>query len=153
MQRILFVCLGNICRSPLAEGIFQHLVEEAGESSRFHIDSAGTSAYHVGERADSRMRKTAKTHGIELLSRSRQVLSRDTQEFDYIFAMDGSNYRDLKRLMNNHSTAKLVLFREYDPLTQGPDDVPDPYYGGPQGFEDVYEIVYRTCKEILNDLQ
>jgi len=150
MKKILFVCLGNICRSPLAEGVFSHLADQKGLDVQ--VDSAGTSAFHIGEAPDHRMRQTALKNGISLTSRSRQILPQDGQEFDYIFAMDQSNYRDILRILGPSVTAQVALFRDFDPAIEGKADVPDPYYGGLQGFEEVYQIVYRTCEAIQERL-
>ncbi|MEM6263675.1 MAG: low molecular weight protein-tyrosine-phosphatase [Bacteroidota bacterium] len=151
--RILFVCLGNICRSPMAEGLFLHLIKEKGLENEFVVDSAGTGGWHAGERADPRMRKTAAKHGVELPSRARKVELADFENFDYILAMDRSNYRDLKNLQQQvaNSTAQVYLMRHFDP--QAPDtDVPDPYYGGAEGFENVYQMLDRSVAELLEEI-
>ena len=148
--RVLFVCLGNICRSPLAEGVFRQKVEEAGLLDRFLIDSAGTGSWHIGQKADRRMRATATRRGVDLDDlRGRQVHSDDLKHFDHIFVMDRSNLHDTLYLDpdGDHGT-RVRLFREFDPE---PDDyqVPDPYYGGPDGFDNVFDIVERTSEAIL----
>ncbi len=148
--RVLFVCLGNICRSPLAEGVFRQKVEELGLLERFEIDSAGTGSWHVGQQADARMRSTAKRRGVNLDElRGRQVGRDDLHGFDHVFVMDSNNLHDTLYLdpEGDHST-RVRLFREFDP---DPDDyqVPDPYYGGPDGFDHVFDIVERTSKAIL----
>ncbi|MEO0468336.1 MAG: low molecular weight protein-tyrosine-phosphatase [Bacteroidota bacterium] len=148
--KVLFVCLGNICRSPMAEGLFIHQVDEAGLTDQFHIDSCGTGGWHVGERADGRMRQTAARHGVNLPSISRKVRLSDFRDFDYILAMDESNLRDLQELEASvaDSHAQLFKMRHFDP--QAPSaDVPDPYYGGQRGFEDVYEMLVRACANLL----
>ena len=146
---ILFVCLGNICRSPLAEGIFRSLVEEAGLSDRFEIDSAGTGAWHVGELPDARAAMVASQHGVQLECRARQVTTEDFTRFDYIIAMDRENLRNLERMAAaTGSDAEVRLLREFDPEGDG-DEVPDPYYGGASGFETVYDIVSRSCRVLL----
>ncbi|HHG86409.1 MAG TPA: low molecular weight phosphotyrosine protein phosphatase, partial [Bacteroidetes bacterium] len=149
-----FVCLGNICRSPMAEGLFQHLVEEAGWSDRFEIDSAGTSAYHTGERADSRMRYTAAENGIALTSLARQFVKQDLNDFDYIMAMDRSNFSNILDLKkpgaNSHAIVRKM--RDFDPQP-GSLDVPDPYYGGAGGFQEVYDILLRSNQKFLEFLQ
>lgn len=150
--KVVFVCLGNICRSPMAEGIFQHLVKEAGLKDRFEIDSAGTSGYHDGELADPRMRHTAERHGMKLTSRSRKFIREDFERFDYIIAMDRSNHRDIEALRDGSEGDGVVhLMRDFDPE---PDslDVPDPYYGGEDGFEKVYRILRRSCETFLSKL-
>jgi protein-tyrosine phosphatase len=152
--RILFVCLGNICRSPLAEGIFRAIVEEEGLADAFEIDSGGTGAWHVGERPDPRMRATAERRGLDInYQRARQVQRRDLLHFDHVFVMDKHNLHDTLALDpgGDHGT-RVRLFREFDPR---PDDyqVPDPYSGGPEGFENVYDIVERTSRAILDRLK
>lgn len=147
---VLFVCLGNICRSPLAEGVFRQKVEEAGLEDRFEIDSAGTGSWHVGDLPDARMMRTAAGHGVDLSDlRGRQVQPEDLDRFDHIFAMDRNNLHDTLYLdpEGDHGT-RVRLFREFDPE---PDDyqVPDPYYGGVDGFEHVFDIVDRTSDAIL----
>jgi protein-tyrosine phosphatase len=151
--RILFVCLGNICRSPLAEGVFRHLAREAGVLDRFEIDSAGTGDWHVGEPPDSRAAAVARKHGIELSGRARQVTREDLRNFDHVLAMDRDNLEELRRMAERAgATAKIRLLREHDPEAEGASDVPDPYYGGPSGFEEVYRIVSRSCRELLAEL-
>ena len=150
---VLFVCLGNICRSPLAEGVFQHLVEEAGLSERFVIESAGTGAWHVGERPDARATMVANQHGVALESRARQVTADDLHRFDFIIAMDRENRRNLERMAaGTDSEAVIQLLREYDSDSDH-DEVPDPYYGGTSGFEIVYEMVLRSCRELLRRIR
>ncbi|MDX1438264.1 MAG: low molecular weight protein-tyrosine-phosphatase [Rubricoccaceae bacterium] len=152
--RVLFVCLGNICRSPLAEGIFREKVNTAGLGNRFEVDSAGTGSWHVGDRPDARMMRTASGRGIDLSGlRGRQVQREDLERFDHVFVMDRSNLHDTLYLDPNgdHGT-RVRLFREFDPE---PDDyqVPDPYYGGPDGFDHVFDIVERTSEAILERLR
>jgi protein-tyrosine phosphatase len=149
--RVLFVCLGNICRSPLAEGVFLHLVRQAGLGHRFEADSAGTGDWHVGERPDARAADVARRHGVELPSRARQVTARDLSEFDHVLAMDRDNLRDLRRLARAGARADIRLLRAHDPERDG-DDVPDPYYGGASGFDLVYEMVHRSCAALLAEL-
>lgn len=151
--RVLFVCLGNICRSPLAEGVFTDKVHQAGLEGRFEIDSAGTGSWHVGEKPDARMMRTASEKGVDLSGlRGRQVQREDLDAFDHIFVMDRNNLHDTLYLDpdGDHST-RVRLFREFDPE---PDDyqVSDPYYGGADGFQHVYDIVDRTCEAILQRL-
>lgn len=149
MSSVLFVCLGNICRSPLAEGVFLHLAREA--AFEVEVDSAGTGGYHTGELADPRSRAVARKHGIELPSRARKVRHDDFERFDLIVAMDQSNASDLRRICPDAHHTKIVLMRDYDPA--GPGDVPDPYYGGDRGFDDVYAMVHRACQALLAELQ
>ena len=150
---VLFVCLGNICRSPLAEGIFRHLVEEAGLADRFEIDSAGTGAWHVGERPDARAAMVASQHGVALECTARQITEEDFVHFDYVIAMDRENLRNIERMAAaNGSDAEVRLLRDFDDEGDG-DEVPDPYYGGASGFETVYEMVHRSCAALLERLR
>lgn len=155
MIRIQFVCLGNICRSPLAEGVFRHLVRQRGLENDYEIASAGTGAWHVGQAPDTRMQRTASSHGVDISrQRADQFQTRDLNRFDHIFAMDQANLDDILAMVEPHDDAakeKVVLFRASDPK---PDDfqVPDPYYGGERGFETVFGIVSRTCESILDEL-
>ncbi|MBI9103494.1 MAG: low molecular weight phosphotyrosine protein phosphatase [Spirochaetales bacterium] len=153
MINILFVCLGNICRSPSGEGVFKALVEEEGLEENFFIDSAGTSAYHVGEAADSRMRKHAAKRNIRLTSRSRQFRKDDFKEFDIIIAMDKSNYRDITA-MDRHGEyyEKVKMMTDFSSGYQKI-DVPDPYYGGDSGFEEVLNILDDSCRGLLMELK
>jgi len=153
---VLFVCLGNICRSPLAEGVFTHLVAEAGLEDRFEIESAGTGAWHVGERPDARAAMVAGQHGVELPSRARQITEDDLKRFDYVIAMDRENLRNIQRMadaMGDEVEAMIHLLREFDPESGDGDEVPDPYYGGASGFENVYEMVHRSCRALLDRLR
>lgn len=152
MTRVLFVCLGNICRSPAAEGVFRHLVAQAGLTDRFTIDSAGTGAWHVGEPADARMRAAAERRGIVLTSVARRVMAGDYQRFDYIFAMDATNLEALLARAPARHAASIRLFRDFDPDAPG-QDVPDPYYGDAGGFDEVLDIVTRTGRVLLDRLK
>jgi protein-tyrosine phosphatase len=154
MPRLCFVCLGNICRSPTAEGLMAHLVEQAGLADRFEIDSAGTAAYHVGERPDRRTIATAKLHGVQLPSRARQFKREDFARFDLVLAMDTNNRDDLLRLAPSaEARAKVLLLRDFEP-DAGPDaSVPDPYYGEQEGFEEVFAICQRACTGLLATLR
>ncbi len=153
MVRICFVCLGNICRSPTAEGIMLDMVAKAGLSDRILVDSAGTSAYHVGERADRRSAATARRFGIELGSRSRQFRVDDFDRFDHVIAMDSANVRALRRLARSESdTARISLLRERDPEGAGL-DVPDPYYDGDDGFVRVFRMCERSCRSLLGSIR
>ncbi len=127
---VLFVCLGNICRSPAAEGVMQDLIHKRGLTGEILVDSAGTSSFHIGEPADRRMQLAAKQRGFDLTSRSRQATVRDYSKFDLIIAMDRNNYRELSTLFGE-PTGKLHLLSEYLP-PESPRDVPDPYHGGPK---------------------
>ncbi|HET9948424.1 MAG TPA: low molecular weight protein-tyrosine-phosphatase [Longimicrobiales bacterium] len=148
---VLFVCLGNICRSPLAEGVFLKLLDEAGLQDRFEVDSAGTGSWHVGERPDTRAQAVARRHGVELPGRARQVDTADLEVYDWVVAMDRENLHALEHLRGSaRARARVVLLRDFDPEGEG--DVPDPYYGGEHGFERVFEIVSRSCRELLEHL-
>ena len=154
MVRVCFVCLGNICRSPTAEGIFLQLVQESGLGSSVSADSAGTSAAHVGELADPRSRTEAADRGLTLSSRSRQFLSSDFDCFDYVLAMDTSNLRALQRLPGAAAYAgTLTTFLSFDPDSSPNASVPDPYYGGARGFADVFDLCERTSRHLLAHLQ
>lgn len=149
--RVLFICMGNICRSPLAEGHFRHLVEQEGLADRFEIDSAGTGPWHVGEAPDARMRSTARRRGLDLNAlRARQVQRRDLYDYDHVFVMDKTNLHDTLSLDpdGDHGT-RVRLYREFDPEPESY-QVPDPYSGGRTGFETVYDIVDRTNRAILD---
>lgn len=148
---ILFVCLGNICRSPLAEGVFIHLANGAQVDVR--VDSAGTGSWHAGERPDARARAVARAHGIELPGHARRVRASDMSDFDYVIAMDRSNLARLAALgRSSHGSARLRLLREYDPEAGRDKDVPDPYYGDQDGFEECFRIVERSCQGLLESL-
>ena len=152
---VLFVCMGNICRSPTAEGMFLKVLEERAPKLRIHVDSAGTHAYHIGEPPDLRAQHAARRRGIDLSGqRARQVRAKDFERFDHIVAMDRSNRRSLERLRGHRprpGAARIVMMRDYDPKPGSP-DVPDPYYGGADGFERVYRIVERCCEGLLDEL-
>lgn len=151
---VLFVCLGNICRSPLAEGVFRHVLDEEGLSDGFRVDSAGTGSWHVGESPDHRAMRTAATHGVTLGGHARQVQPEDFKRFDYIVAMDRSNLAHLQEYQESlGGEAALHLLREFDPLGIPGAEVPDPYYGGPDGFEEVYEMVERSCRHLLRHIK
>jgi protein-tyrosine phosphatase len=153
-KRICFVCLGNIIRSPLAEHLFLSLSEQAGVSHKYEVDSAGISAYHVGEQADARMRRVAARHGLHYNRRARQFRTSDFDRFDLIMAMDSTNHRDLLDLASNADAgSKIHLLREYDPQGGPNAPVPDPYYGGNDGFEEVYRVLERSCEGLLRRLE
>jgi protein-tyrosine phosphatase len=152
-KRILFVCQGNIIRSPLAEALFRKEIEEAGMRDQYQIDSAGTSAYHVGEEADPRMKHTAAARGFQYDHRARLVRAQDLDHFDLIIAMDAENYSDLHDLANSpQQREKIRLLREFDPEGSTHAAVPDPYYGGAHGFERTYDIVDRAVRGLLEAL-
>jgi len=151
--RILFVCLGNICRSPLAEGVFRHLVHGAGLSDHFEIDSAGTSAYHAGDPPDERTTAVARARGIMLRGRARPIVRADLNHFDYVIVMDAENMRAVQQLAVAAPHAQVRLLREFDPQADDDLDVPDPYYGGAHGFELVQDMVERSCAALLAQLR
>jgi len=148
MKRVLFVCMGNICRSPAAEGVFLHQLKEAGLAYRVEVDSAGATGYHQGEKADKRMRAAAKARGYSLQSRARGVLAEDFEHFDLIVAMDKANRDDLLRFPG---TAAVVLFSEYLD-SEWAEEVPDPYYGGEDGFEQVLDMLEAGCPALIRSL-
>ncbi|MGO8904457.1 MAG: low molecular weight protein-tyrosine-phosphatase [Solirubrobacteraceae bacterium] len=150
--RILFVCLGNICRSPTAEGVMRSLVAEAGLVERIELDSAGTGRWHVGSPPDRRAVAAARSRGIALGGHARQVSPGDFEAFDLLLAMDRANMRDLVQLAPGKPwREKIRLLREFDPQSAGDRDleVPDPYYGAPGGFEEVLDIVQTACAGLL----
>ena len=151
---ILFVCLGNICRSPLAEGVFQHLVEQRGLQDRYMVSSAGTRNWNVGDPPDHRMVATARRHGIKLMSRAQQITMQDLNSFDLLLAMDRTNREDLQYMAQNEPRLVHVrLLRDFDLLSSSNADIPDPYFGDPAGFESVYQIVERACVGLLSALE
>ncbi len=182
---ILFVCLGNICRSPLAEGIMAHLARTRHPELGLRVDSAGTGSWHVGEPPDRRSVAVAAQHGVRVEGRARQAVARDLDRFDLVVAMDRENLRWLEKLRSSRggadhaqsALARIVLMRDFDPRQGGPrqspgsgsrsaafrhrgpatdrrndPDVPDPYYGGPDGFEEVYRILERCCEALLEEV-
>jgi protein-tyrosine phosphatase len=151
---LLFVCLGNICRSPTAEGVMRELVRREGLQEQIVVDSAGTGSWHVGEAPDARATAAAHARGIVLEGAARQVAAQDFERFDLLLAMDRSNLRDLHRLApDEEARARVKLLREFDPIPSGDLDVPDPYYGGPRGFEDVLDLVHSACIGLLAEIR
>ena len=151
--KVLFVCMGNICRSPTAQGVFESVVDEADLNRHIKIDSAGTHAYHVGEGPDRRAMQAAAKRGFELDGqRARRVEEADFTRFDYVLAMDSSNLDDLLSMCPKQHRAKVRLFLEFaeNPLQQ---DVPDPYYGGGQGFERVLDLIEAGSRGLLADIR
>lgn len=149
--RILFVCLGNICRSPAAQGVMERLVEEKGVADRFEIDSAGLYGGHAGDLPDPRMRVHARRRGLELTHRSRQVRESDFDRFDIIVAMDDSNYDRLRAMAPTpEDERKVVKMADYFVLHPWADCVPDPYYDGDQGFENALDLIEDGCEGLLN---
>ena len=143
---VLFVCLGNICRSPMAEGVLQHLVERRGIGDRYRVESAGTAAYHVGEPPDPRTLDVLRRNGIALRSYARQVRDSDFDEFDWILAMDQSNFRTLMRRCPDHRVGRVHKTLEL----MGGGDVSDPYYGGPDGFDTNYAELVEALEAWLD---
>nr|WP_298136799.1 low molecular weight protein-tyrosine-phosphatase [uncultured Pseudomonas sp.] len=151
-MRVLFVCLGNICRSPTAEAVLRHKLHEAGLGERIEVDSAGTGDWHVGKAPDARTLRAAKQRGYDLSAlRGRQVVADDFTRFDLMLAMDGSNLNHLQRMRPGAAVAELDLFlRRYQaPL----DEVPDPYYGGEEGFEQVLDLIEQACDALILELK
>jgi protein-tyrosine phosphatase len=152
--RVLFVCHGNICRSPLAEAVFRNIVQEAGVTEDFEIDSAGTSGYHEGEAPDPRTCAEASMRGVVLEHSARRVRPSDFDRYDYIVAMDTENLEGLRRIRNDDDVrAQVCLLRSFDDAAGEGAEVPDPYYGGPRGFADVHDMVERACRGLLSRLQ
>ncbi|MCU1733890.1 MULTISPECIES: low molecular weight protein-tyrosine-phosphatase [unclassified Pseudomonas] len=151
-MRVLFVCLGNICRSPTAEGVLRHQLTEAGLADVIEVASAGTGDWHVGKQPDSRTRRAAQLRGYDLSSqRAQQVRVEHFNEYDLILAMDKSNLANLQSLRPGHASAELDLFlRRYDGAI---DEVPDPYYGGEQGFEQVLDLIETACRGLVIELK
>jgi protein-tyrosine phosphatase len=145
MKKILFVCLGNICRSPAAEGVMKRVVEENGLEDEFFIDSAGVGAWHAGELPDSRMRAAARNRGLILSSRARQVKRNDFYEFDLIVTMDKNNYADCSSIRPPDGKAELRPMGDF----MEENEVPDPYYGGASGFEKVLDMLGEGCLNLL----
>ena len=151
--KVLFVCLGNICRSPMAEGVFRHMLTNHGLDHRVQVDSAGTASYHVGERPDHRARQATRRRGIDIgYQRARQIRRRDCAEYDYILAMDEWNYRDLQRFCPPEHRHKIRLFLDYAPHL-GVNEVPDPYYGGKDGFEYVLDLIEEASAGLMQAIR
>jgi protein-tyrosine phosphatase len=168
--RLLFVCLGNICRSPIAEGVMRTLVEQAGLQDRIGLDSAGTGAWHVGNPPDTRAVEAARARGVELTGLARQIRREDFDYFDLMIALDSENLRELRRLApSREEREKVRLLREFDPAgvaggaaqpsrplasrAAGDLDVPDPYYGAADDFEEVMELIQAACAGLLAQIQ
>lgn len=151
-MRVLFVCLGNICRSPTAEAVLRHKLQAAGLEGRVEVDSAGTGDWHVGKAPDSRTRLAARQRGYDLEAlRARQVVAEDLRRFDLVMAMDSNNLRFLERMRPADSAAEVDLFLRRYQLRL--DEVPDPYYGGEHGFEQVLDLVEQACDALLIELR
>ena len=149
---VLFVCMGNICRSPLAEGIFSHLVEKREIADQFVVDSAGTGGWHAGNTPDERSVAIARSHGIDISSqKARQVRPDDFEAFDLIFAMDGDNLSKLLAICPKQHAHKVHLLSDY--ATGRSSNVPDPYYGGEDGFQTVYTMLFSGCMSLIGKLE
>ena len=150
---VVFVCLGNICRSPTAEGVFRAIVERHGLGQRIGVDSAGTGAYHTGEPPDSRSQAAARRRGYDLTAiRARKVTAEDFKRFDYVLAMDRENHAALSRICPPGEEHRLTLFLDYAPRL-GQRDVPDPYYGAGDGFELVLDLIEAASEGLLADIR
>jgi len=147
--------MGNLCRSPLAEGVFKHLAEQAGLDEHFHVESAGMGAWHVGESPDARAQRTARAHGVRLDGAAQQFRPGDFARFDHVLALDEDIAASLRRLASEApARQKIRLLRDYDALARNGDhDVPDPYYGGPEEFERAYQMVERSCRALFDELK
>ncbi len=153
-MKILFVCLGNICRSPAAEGVFLHLLNQRNLNDQFVVDSAGTGNWHVGHPADRRMSDAARRRGIHLPSRARQIELNDLEEFDLVLTMDDDNLQavtGLAREAGSRATARIKPMLSYG-KQQSESEVPDPYYGGDAGFDHVLDLLEDACEALLNEL-
>jgi protein-tyrosine phosphatase len=153
LVKVLFVCMGNICRSPTAAGVFGSLVTAEGLGDLVEIDSAGTLDYHTGEPADRRARDAARRRGIDLSAhRARAVRARDFHDFDYVLAMDRENYQDLLAISPDGGADRISLFMQFA-AEAAADEVPDPYYGGPSGFDDVLDLIEAASRGLLAHLR
>lgn len=160
MIRVMFVCTGNICRSPLAHRVLERELERQGIADQVSVESSGIGSWHVGEEADSRMRATAAGHGLPFSHRARRLSREEARRYDLLFGMAGGHMREISSLAGGDPRGDMYLFRQFDPA-HGTDlpvdrrragDVPDPYYGGPDGFEEVWQMVERTCRVIAERL-
>jgi protein-tyrosine phosphatase len=154
--RLLFVCLGNICRSPTAEGAMRALIEREGLQDEIEVDSAGTGSWHVGSAPDERASAAAQARGVALAGTARQVRRADFEDFDLLLAMDRANLQELRRLAPDaRAREKVRLLRDFDPASRGTGglDVPDPYYGAEGGFAEVFELVQAACEGLLDDIR
>lgn len=150
--RVLFVCLGNICRSPAAESVFNALVERAEHRDRFEVESAGTGGWHIGELPDARMRRCGEKRGFRFESRARQFIRDDFKRFDHIVVMDDNNFRDvIRQATSDAERSKVIKMASYH-SSPTVSEVPDPYYGGVEGFEHVLDILEDACSALLSQL-
>jgi protein-tyrosine phosphatase len=151
---VLFVCLGNICRSPVAEGVFRDIVTSVGLGDRFDVDSAGTSDYHIGDGPDPRAAGEAKRRGLSLDHAARQIGAEDFERFDYVIAMDASNLGRIRRLATGaNGDAEVHLLRSFDDTARDDLEVPDPYFGGADGFADVHDMIERASRGLLEHIR
>jgi len=150
-RRLLFVCTGNICRSPLAEAIFRHQAQQAGRGGEFEVDSAGTHDYHEGQRADPRARRVGEARGVAVTSIAREVEASDFERFDLILAMDRGHLRELRRRCPAPLRDRIRLMGEWDVARDAP-DVPDPYYSSDRAFVEVFEMLDRCSRRLLAEL-
>ena len=152
-MKVMFVCTGNICRSPLAHAVLEHKARERGLSDALEVESSGIHSYHIGDNADSRMRQTARDRGVTLDHKARHLSRQDLNEYDLLLAMDRSHYREMERMAAGDPTlvSKIQLFGSYLDSDQAP-DIPDPYYGGQSGFDLVFEMVSEGCDSLLEGL-
>jgi protein-tyrosine phosphatase len=154
VKRVCFVCLGNIIRSPLARSLFLYHVNRDGTGRQYEVDSAGTSDWHVGETPDPRMRRLAAEHGVPHDGRARQFRKADFERYDLILVMDEENYDDLRHLGPSPGQLKKIHYlREFDPAGSSHLEVPDPYYGGSDAFEQVYEVIDRSVRGLIEQLE
>ena len=149
-MRLLFVCSGNICRSPLAEAIFRQRAEQAGRGADFEVDSAGTHGYHAGEPADPRARRVGRERGVAVTSTAREVVARDFERFELILAMDRGHLRELRTRCPAPLRDRVRLMREFADPPGG--DVPDPYYSGDEAFDQLFDLLEGCCRGLLAEL-
>jgi protein-tyrosine phosphatase len=151
--KLLFVCMGNICRSPTAEGVMRSLLREEGLEDEIEIDSAGTGGWHAGDPPDTRATDAASRRGITLEGAARQIRPADFEDYDLVLAADRENLHDLREIAPDDAQEKIRLLRSFDPESHGDLDVPDPYYGGPGGFEEVLDLVEAACRGLLEEVR